>query len=122
VSQLPNFEELAKAIPSVELKSWLDKLTPETRLNRTAASVALKAKGFGVSRATLASLASRGGGPRYQRFMGQVTYQWGDLLRWAESRAECRGGSAPSGRNQSRAEVSIAPAAAKPRRAAFDVD
>jgi hypothetical protein len=112
MSLLPNPEDLSSAIPTPELLGWLASLTPDTQLTRPEASVALRAKGFDVSPATLASLATRGGGPRYRVFMGTARYRWGDLLRWAESRVEYRGGPARSGRNQARAEANIAPAAA----------
>jgi hypothetical protein len=36
--------------------------------------------------ATLATRASRGGGPAYRRYGTRVVYRWGDLLAWAEAR------------------------------------
>ena len=60
--------------------------TPDTRLTRRDAAAALTAAGYPVARATLATLASRGGGPPYQRFGRVPLYRWGDLLAWAESR------------------------------------
>jgi hypothetical protein len=98
MSRLPNPEDLSRAIPPPDLRAWLDSLTLDTQLTRPEASVALKAKGFDVSPATLASLATRGGGPRYRVFMGTARYRWGDLLPWAEARSTHRGGQSASGR------------------------
>ena len=53
-------------------------------LNRRAAAEFLRSQGFPVAVATLASLVSRGGGPRYQKFGQRVLYQGTELLTWAE--------------------------------------
>jgi hypothetical protein len=63
-----------------------------TRLSRAEAAQALTAAGYKVSAATLASMATRGGGPRYRIFGHGVDYSWGDLLAWAEARVQYRGG------------------------------
>jgi hypothetical protein len=55
-------------------------------LTRDAAANALTAAGYPVSAATLATRASRGGGPIYRTFSGRALYLWSDLLSWAESR------------------------------------
>ena len=60
--------------------------TPDALLTRREAAAALTAAGFPVARATLATLASRGGGPPYRRFGTRPLYLWRDLLAWAESR------------------------------------
>jgi hypothetical protein len=57
-----------------------------TLLTREAAAAALTAAGFPTSRATLATKASRGGGPAYRKFGYKPLYRWGDLIHWAESR------------------------------------
>jgi hypothetical protein len=60
---------------------------PETLLRRGAAADALCEAGYPIARATLATLASRGGnGPTYRRFGRVPLYRWGDLLTWAQSR------------------------------------
>jgi hypothetical protein len=59
---------------------------PNIRLTRVAAAEALTTAGFPVSSATLATKATRGGGPPFQRFGRVPLYRWGDLLAWAESR------------------------------------
>jgi hypothetical protein len=71
---------------------WYDNLSAESWLTRQEASTALKSIGFDVSAATLASLATRGHGPKYRLFMGVAKSRWGDLLEWAESRSIYRGG------------------------------
>jgi hypothetical protein len=59
---------------------------PETLLRRGDAAHALREAGFPIARATLATLASRGGGPAYRRFGRVPLYKWSDLLYWAQSR------------------------------------
>jgi hypothetical protein len=58
----------------------------DSLLTRAAAANALREAGYPVARATLATLASRGGGPPYRRFGRLPLYRWGDLLNWAEAR------------------------------------
>ena len=60
--------------------------TPTDLLTRTQAAAALTAAGFPTAIATLATKASRGGGPLYRVYSGRCLYQWADLLAWAESR------------------------------------
>jgi hypothetical protein len=67
---------------------------PNVRLRRAAAAKALTAAGYQISAATLASMATRGGGPRYRIFGHVVDYCWADLVEWAEGRVEHRGGTA----------------------------
>jgi hypothetical protein len=59
---------------------------PDTRLTRRTAAEALTAAGFPVSPETLATKATRGGGPPFQRFGRVPLYRWGDCLDWAHSR------------------------------------
>jgi hypothetical protein len=59
---------------------------PETRLTRIATAAALSEAGFPVKPATLATKATRGGGPPFQRFGSRPLYKWADALRWAQSR------------------------------------
>jgi hypothetical protein len=60
--------------------------TLDTLLTRRDAAAALTAAGFPVARATLATRASRGGGPPYRRWGRVPLYRWGDLLDWAQAR------------------------------------
>ena len=59
---------------------------PDTRLRRKEAADALRAAGFPISDKTLATKASRGGGPPYRLFGRVPLYRWGDSLAWAEGR------------------------------------
>jgi hypothetical protein len=59
---------------------------PDILLTRAKAAAALTEAGYPTARATLASMATRGGGPIYRRFGSRVVYRWGDLLDWARSR------------------------------------
>ena len=54
-------------------------------LTREAVANALTAAGFPVSPRTLATKATRGGGPPYCLFSGRALYRWGDTLEWARS-------------------------------------
>lgn len=74
--------------------------SPETRLRRRDAANALTEAGYPTAESSLATMATRGGGPPYQTFGRTVIYKWGDLLDWAESRM-----SAPRRSTSERAAV-----------------
>lgn len=59
---------------------------PETLLTRDQAATALTAAGFPIKPKTLATKASRGGGPPFRRFGAKPLYRWADCLEWARSR------------------------------------
>jgi hypothetical protein len=59
---------------------------PDTLLRRRAAAAALTANGYPTAAATLATLASRGGGPAFRRYGRYPLYRWGDCVEWAQSR------------------------------------
>jgi hypothetical protein len=59
---------------------------PETLLTREQAAAALTAAGFPIKPKTLATKASRGGGPPFCRFGAKPLYRWADCLAWARSR------------------------------------
>lgn len=59
---------------------------PEALLMRDQAAAALTERGYKTSKATLATLASRGGGPAFVKFGPRPLYRLRDLLAWAESR------------------------------------
>jgi hypothetical protein len=61
-------------------------IDPNTLLTRAAAAQALTEAGYPTARATLASLATRGGGPFFRHYGPRVLYCWADLIQWAESR------------------------------------
>jgi hypothetical protein len=61
-------------------------LSPDALLRRNIVAQALTDAGYPVSHATLATMASRGGGPPY-RLWGRIPiYQWGESLGWAKAR------------------------------------
>jgi hypothetical protein len=59
---------------------------PDARLPRQQTAEKLTAAGYPVRPATLATKATRGGGPPYQLFGRKPLYRWGDALNWARSR------------------------------------
>jgi hypothetical protein len=59
---------------------------PDTLLTRANLAEALKKAGYPVSPATLATKATRGGGPPFRRFGRIPLYRWQDALEWASSR------------------------------------
>ncbi len=54
-------------------------------LTREAVAAALTAAGFPVATKTLATKATRGGGPPYSRWGARALYRWGDALDWAQA-------------------------------------
>jgi hypothetical protein len=58
----------------------------DTMLTRDAVAAALTDAGFPVSAATLATKATRGGGPAYRLFGRRPLYRWADALEWARGR------------------------------------
>jgi hypothetical protein len=57
----------------------------EALLTREATASALTAAGFPTKAKTLATKATRGGGPPYRLFSARALYRWGDALAWARS-------------------------------------
>jgi hypothetical protein len=56
-------------------------------LSRIAAAAALTERGYPTKPSTLATKATRGGGPPYRKFGNSVRYHWGTTLKWAEQKA-----------------------------------
>lgn len=73
--------------------------TPDTRLSRRDTAEALTAEGYPISAATLATMATRGGGPEYVLFNGRVLYRLGDALAWAQARTTAPRTTASEGRH-----------------------
>ena len=59
---------------------------PDTLLTREATATALTEAGFPVAPRTLATKATRGGGPPFRKFGTRALYKWADALAWAQSR------------------------------------
>ena len=61
-------------------------ISPEALLTRDQTAAALTDMGFHVKSKTLATKATRGGGPPYRKFGPRALYRWGDALQWAQAR------------------------------------
>jgi hypothetical protein len=61
-------------------------IDPYQKLRRRALAAALNEVGLPTAEATLATMASRGGGPPYQLYGRIPIYTWGPSLSWAEGR------------------------------------
>ena len=61
-------------------------LTEEKRLTRQEAATYLTEHGFKIAPATLAKMASVGGGPVFTSYGRKPLYKATDLLEWAKSR------------------------------------
>ncbi|WP_207541178.1 DNA-binding protein [Sabulicella rubraurantiaca] len=59
---------------------------PDTLLTRDACAAALTAAGYPTASATLATKATRGGGPPFHRFGPRALYNWGAALAWAKAK------------------------------------
>jgi len=55
-------------------------------LTRDSVAAALTEAGYPISGATLATKATRGGGPPYRLFGRRPLYRWGEAISWAESK------------------------------------
>jgi hypothetical protein len=60
--------------------------SPNALLRRRQTAAALTEAGFPTSEATLATKATRGGGPPFRRFGRVPLYLWAESLEWAQSR------------------------------------
>ena len=58
----------------------------DTLLTRDMAAIALTEAGYPVKSKTLATKATRGGGPPYRLFGVRPLYRWGEALAWAQER------------------------------------
>ena len=59
--------------------------SPGSILTRSQTADALTAAGLPVAPATLATRATRGGGPPYRIFNGRALYLWQEVLDWAKA-------------------------------------
>jgi hypothetical protein len=76
---------------------------PNHMLRRAECAAALSRVGFPVATKTLATRATRGGGPPMQRWGKIPLYRWGDALEWASARL------GPSVRSTSELDVLVKP-------------
>jgi predicted component of type VI protein secretion system len=63
-----------------------DQRDPDTLLTRSEAAAVLTEAGFRTAPATLATMATRGGGPPFQKYGPRPLYRLGDALAWARAR------------------------------------
>jgi len=81
---------------------------PQTYLRRRELAQALTKEGFPVAESTLATIATRGGGPPFRKFGRYPLYPLQDALSWARARLgpivrstsefdRTQGGSSPAG-------------------------
>ena len=75
----------AGACPQQEVAMHPIPDSPDALLTRQRTAEALTAAGYPISHRTLATKATRGGGPLYSLFSGRALYRWGDALGWAVS-------------------------------------
>jgi|GEM_PF-677214 len=54
-------------------------------LTRDMTAIALTEAGYPIKAKTLATKASRGGGPPFQKFGSRPLYRWSDTIAWAEN-------------------------------------
>jgi hypothetical protein len=73
---------------------------PDALLTRPAFAAALTEAGYPTKPKTLATKATRGGGPPYHRYGPYAVYRWGTGLAWAKARLS------PARRSTSEADVS----------------
>ena len=71
---------------------------PDAKLTREETAEALTAAGYRTSPATLATKASRGGGPKYVLYNGRALYRFGDALEWAQASTSAPRTTASEGR------------------------
>ena len=55
-------------------------------LSRVETAKALTEGGYPIKAKTLATMATRGGGPPYRKWSKVTLYRWGDALQWAQAR------------------------------------
>lgn len=60
--------------------------SPDALLRRAQTADALTEAGYPTANSTLATLATRGGGPEFRKFGKYPMYKWADSLAWAQSR------------------------------------
>lgn len=58
----------------------------DTNLSRVQTADALTACGYVTSASTLATMATRGGGPPFYKWGPRTVYRWGAVLEWAQNR------------------------------------
>jgi hypothetical protein len=60
----------------------LDSISQDAWLLRDRTATELNERGFKISPASLATKATRGGGPPFRIFGKSAVYRWGDVVAW----------------------------------------
>jgi hypothetical protein len=68
------------------LEFVMKEISEDALLTREEVAKALTERGFKIAAPTLATRATRGGGPAYQIFNKYAMYRWATTLAWARSR------------------------------------
>lgn len=89
---------------------------PNALLTRDSVATALSAAGFPVKAKTLATKATRGGGPPYQLFGIRPLYRWCEALAWAEGRLSAPRRSTSEGLDDARTVQANSDLSQLPRR------
>jgi hypothetical protein len=71
-------------IPTPQTPKPLDSVDPRTFLTRYQVADTLEACGIPLSYDTLATKATRGGGPPFRIFGKSAVYQWADVVAWVK--------------------------------------
>ena len=80
---LPGDTRPTSTMPGPDDETPKKSIDPDARLTRKRAAEALTEEGYPTREKTLATKASRGGGPPYEIWCGRSMYKWGPLLSWA---------------------------------------
>jgi hypothetical protein len=73
-------------------------LGPDTYLPREKVPDALERElGLHTTKTSLATMATRGGGPKFRKFGPRAVYRWGDVVAWAEAKLSAPRGSTAEG-------------------------
>lgn len=70
----------------MQTKSDTDEIDPDAQLTRRQTIKALDDRGFPIKESTLATMATRGGGPPFQKWGRWPLYRWETSHRWALDR------------------------------------
>jgi hypothetical protein len=100
------FKEIGVHVPPTTLVSWAMSgvpTDPRAKVPRKQLAEHLTAIGYPISRFTLDSLASRGGGPPYFLWRSIAIHEWGEALKWAQERLTAKRSTATEGRELDRA-------------------
>jgi hypothetical protein len=94
------WSKLGVPVPPSTIASWARSdipIDPHAMMPRKKLAASLTAIGFRCSAATLACLASRGGGPPFAKWGALAVYEWADGIRWAQAKQTAKRTTAVEG-------------------------